>query len=179
MILFIEPPAPKPNLLIETVIEQKIEIPEPPKEYTLEEKIKLNVNNCNTDTHWIRADNAECKPKWVNIPKDAEVSSEPIKNDSSAPSGWFPYGQCTEYVARHRNVGQWHNASQWLREAEADGWATGNTPQVGAIAWEYNHVSLVTAVNADGTVTVSEQNYKGFAVISTRTAPSTQFKYIY
>jgi surface antigen len=166
-----EPPKiPEP---ISIVIKQ--EVP-PPVEYTLEEKIQLNVNQCDEATQWIRADNAECLDK---IPLSIENKPETIKNGSQAPSGWYPYGQCTWYVWSQRSVGQWNNASEWLRQARQDGWTTGTTPRVGAIAWEPNHVSLVISVNSDGTITVSEMNYKGLGVVSTRTAPATQFNFIY
>jgi surface antigen len=177
MILFTEAKPPELSPLISIVIEQKQEAPL--VEYTLEEKIQLNVNQCDEATQWIRADNAECLDKRVNTPVRTENTSEPIKNGSYAPSGWYPYGQCTYWVASNRSVGQWNNASQWLYQARRDGWTTGTTPRVGAIAWEPNHVSLVTSVNGDGTITVSEMNYKGLGVVSTRTAPATQFSYIY
>lgn len=174
MLLFSAETPPITSPLISIVIEQEPEIP-PPVEYTIEEKIKLNVNNCNTDIQYIRADDATCLDKPVYTPNRTQNTARGSEN---APQGWYPYGQCTYYVATQRAVGQWNNASSWLRQAQADGWATGSTPVVGAIAWEPNHVSLVIAVNGDS-VTVREMNYVGFGVVSTRTAPATQFKYIY
>lgn len=172
--------APPANLspLISIVTVQEQEAP-PVVEYTIEQKIKDNFYKCNEEIEYIRADNAECLAKPLRTAQYTVSREKTAKSTVNASSGWYPYGQCTEWIARNRSVGQWHNASQWLREARADGWATGSTPVVGAIAWESNHVSLVTSVNGDGTITVSEQNYKGFGVVSTRTAPASQFSYIY
>ena len=177
-----EPPKiPEPILI---VIEQKVEV-EPPVEekiYTIEEKIRDNHYNCNEDTQYIRADNAQCLDKPVQRTTTAQNPARGAVNGSQstsrAPSGWYPYGQCTYYVSTQRSVGQWNNASEWLWQAKRDGWATGSTPQVGAIAWESNHVSLVVAVNGNN-VTVREMNYAGWGVISTRTAPASSFQYIY
>lgn len=179
MLMFTADIPPQPNPLLTVIIEKQVEV-EPPKTYTIEEQVKLNVNNCNEDIEWIRADNAQCLPKRVVTARTTQNNVRTAGNasDGYSTSGWFPYGQCTYYVASQRNVGQWNNASQWLRQAQADGWATGSIPIVGAIAWEPNHVSLVIGVDGNS-VTVREMNYEGFGVISTRTAPATQFKYIY
>jgi LysM repeat protein len=114
-----------------------------------------------------------------NIPtqrQNAAVGA--VRGSNSPPAGWFPVHQCTWFVWSQRPTGYWNNASEWLWQAQRDGWATGTTPQVGAIAWESNHVSLVIAVDGD-MVTVREANYKGYGIISTRTAPASQFRYIY
>lgn len=93
-------------------------------------------------------------------------------------------GYCTWYAKNRRpdlpnSLG---NADTWLSRAAAAGFATGSTPQVGAIAYAltgYMHVAYVEAVHSDGTITVSEMNFAGFDIISTRTAPANQFSYIY
>jgi surface antigen len=179
MLLFSAETPPITSPLIQTVIELKVEEPvEKPKEYTIEEKVKLNVNNCNTDIQYIRADNAECLDKPVYTPPSTQRPVRTAVNASKAPSGWYPYGWCTYWVSTQRSVGQWNNASEWLWQARRDGWATGSTPRVGAIAWESGHVSYVTAVNGNQ-VTVSEMNYVGWGVVSTRTEPASNFQYIY
>ena len=171
---------PPINPLIQTVIQVQTPVVEPEEKiYTIEEKIAMNYYGCNEQTEWIRADDATCLPKQVNTRLTAQNTPRGAVRGSQAPSGWYPYGQCTYLVWSERPVGQWNNASQWLAQAQRDGWATGSTPQVGAIAWEPNHVSLVVAVNDDGTIRVKEMNYVGLGVISYRTAPATQFKYIY
>ena len=84
----------------------------------------------------------------------------------------FPYGYCTWYVASKKYVPWGGNAGTWLYHAKAYGAKTGKTPKKGAIlvtneSW-YGHVAIVEKVNGS-TITVSEMNYKGFAVKSTRT----------
>ncbi len=85
----------------------------------------------------------------------------------------FAYGYCTYYVASRRNIPWFGNAGTWLSGARAAGFATGNVPQVGAIIVtsesRFGHVGIVEAVNNDGTITISEMNYSGFAKITSRT----------
>ena len=65
------------------------------------------------------------------------------------------------------------NANQWWPNARAYGFAEGNQPQVGAIMVTaesgYGHVAYVEAVNPDGSWLVSEMNYAGWGVRTTRT----------
>lgn len=175
-----------PKIEQSPIYEYQIQVvTETPKELTVEEKIAQNYYKCDEATQYIRADNANCiaRPTYrasksrnaTELP-NTQVSRE---NTATAPQGWFPYGQCTYWVWSNRPVGQWNNASSWLRQAQRDGWATGSTPQVGAIAWENGHVSLVEAVNSDGTIDISEMNYSGLGVVSYRTRPATQFTFIY
>jgi LysM repeat protein len=90
----------------------------------------------------------------------------------------FPWGYCTWYVASKRPVAWLGNAYQWVDNARAMGYATGPTPAVGAVmvTWEsgLGHVAFVESVNADGTFTVSEMNFRGFGVVSTRTIRVSQ-----
>ncbi len=86
----------------------------------------------------------------------------------------FPYGYCTYYVASQRPIPWRGNAGTWLSGARAAGFATGSVPKVGAIvvtsesAW--GHVGMVTGVS-ESEVTITEMNYIGFGVVSTRTVP--------
>ena len=84
-------------------------------------------------------------------------------------SNGYDYGYCTWYVANRRaeigtpvpsNLG---NAYSWYRVAQGAGLATGLTPKVGAVAVNTagNHVSVVEAVNDDGSFWVSEMNSRG------------------
>lgn len=85
----------------------------------------------------------------------------------------FSFGNCTYYVYNRRAVPWLGNAWEWFGNAQAAGWATGQTPRVGAImvTWEssWGHVAYVESVNADGSFTVSEMNFVGFNVIDRRT----------
>jgi surface antigen len=97
--------------------------------------------------------------------------------DEQTSAHRFPYGYCTYYVSQHRFVPWSGNAIAWLSGAQSYGYATGKTPQAGAIlvttegGWT-GHVALVNSVNDDGSFTVSEMNYKGFGVTSSRTVPA-------
>lgn len=178
MLLFSAEKPPITSPLISIVIEQPTEVEQPPI-YTIEEKIKLNINNCNETVEWIRADTAECLPKSIvsaRTTRNVTVGSE--NRSSGASSDWYDYGYCTWYVAGRRPVGQWNDASAWKYQAQADGWTVSAQPIVGAIAWQPGHVAYVESVNGDS-VTVSEMNYKGWNIISTRTVPISTFSYIY
>lgn len=90
-------------------------------------------------------------------------------------------GYCTWYVKNRRpdlpnNLG---NANTWVARAAAQGLATGSTPRAGAVGQQGMHVVYVESVNGDGTVTISEMNYNGLFVVSSRTVPAGTFRYIY
>jgi surface antigen len=83
----------------------------------------------------------------------------------------YDYGFCTWYVAKHRadvgnplpqNLG---NASTWDDRAAAMGLLVNKTPAVGAAVVTSQsgagHVAFVEAVNADGSIWVSEMNSYG------------------
>jgi LysM repeat protein len=83
----------------------------------------------------------------------------------------FPWGWCTWYVASRRSVPWSGDAHAWYSNAQAYGYATGHTPAPGAImvTWEswWGHVAYVESVSG-GCWTVSEMNYRGFGVVSSR-----------
>lgn len=97
----------------------------------------------------------------------------------------YAYGYCTWYAYERRaQMGRpigsyWGNASSWLWNAQAAGFRTGKTPEVGAIqqnsgGWGgMGHVAVVESVNYDNqTYVVSEMNnsaYGGWNIRSTRT----------
>lgn len=94
-----------------------------------------------------------------------------------------PYarGNCTWYAKSRRpdmpnNLG---NANTWVARARAQGIPTGLTPKAGAIAQRGWHVVYIERVNGDGTVFLSEMNYRGLGIVSTRTVPANSFQYIY
>ena len=99
--------------------------------------------------------------------------SAKISTGSGSSNNGYPYGYCTYYVASRRSVpSQLGNAGQWIGNARRAGFATGGSPVPGAImvtneSW-VGHVAYVESVNGD-TITISEMNYKGWGVRSTRT----------
>ncbi len=68
---------------------------------------------------------------------------------------------CTDYVQSKRSdVNGYGNAGyNWLSKAQAQGKATGTTPQAGAVAVTNGHVAYVESVNADGSYVVSEMGW--------------------
>jgi surface antigen len=84
----------------------------------------------------------------------------------------FSFGYCTWYVYNKRAVPWLGNAWQWFGQAQSYGWATGQTPRVGAVmvTWEssFGHVAYVEAVNPDGSYIVSEMNFVRWDVIDER-----------
>ena len=77
----------------------------------------------------------------------------------------YPMGECTwgaKTLAPWAGD-YWGNGAQWATSAAAAGFRTGSTPQVGAIAcWNdggYGHVAVVTAVESNTRIQVSESNY--------------------
>lgn len=108
------------------------------------------------------------------------IHAEPQPRASSAGNTYTP-GYCTWYAKNRRPdlPNRLGNASAWVANAAAQGFATGTTPQAGAIGQQGNHVVYVESVNGDGTVTISEMNYHGLFVISSRTVSANSFVYIY
>lgn len=98
----------------------------------------------------------------------------------------YAYGYCTWHVANRRAaIGQpvpnnWGNAATWAQGARAMGMSVDHTPAVGAImqtsgGWGgYGHVAFVEEVTADGGWVVSEMNYAGWNVVSSRTFSASE-----
>ena len=103
---------------------------------------------------------------------------------ASINGGYF--GQCTYYVFnRMAQVGtpighsMMGNAAEWPSYARSYGYSVSNSPSAGsAIVFQqglagadptYGHVAFVEAVNADGSLYISEMNVRGLNVISYRT----------
>jgi len=175
---------PKTPLIIEdpvAIVEQltPAEVP-----LTVQEKIDSNFYECDESIQFIRADTAECLNKPVNVQVSRQNTPQTIRNVSKSRSGspplsWWGNGQCTQWVASQRSVGQWNNARDWTWQAKRDGWSTGSTPVVGAIGQKGNHVVYVTGVNSDGTFNLSEMNYRTAGVITYRTVSSSGWNFIY
>ncbi len=116
----------------------------------------------------------------TNAVKPAKPAASGLRPAQSA-GNTYTYGYCTWYAKSRRmdlpnNLG---NADTWVARAAAQGIPTGSAPSAGAIGQQGMHVVYVESVNGDGTVTISEMNYQGYAVISSRTVPASFFMYIY
>ena len=93
--------------------------------------------------------------------------------------GHFSFGWCTWYVSTRRYVPWMGNAIEWYANAARMGFPEGSAPRVGAIMVSresgWGHVAYVESVDADGKGwTVSEMNFRGFGVVSTRHIRSGQ-----
>lgn len=98
----------------------------------------------------------------------------------------YDYGYCTWYVYNRRaEMGRpigsfWGNAATWASFARGSGYVVNNIPAVGAVmqdsysAGGYGHVAVVEAKHADGSITISEMNYAGWNVKSSRTIDAGQ-----
>lgn len=111
-------------------------------------------------------------------PAQSTQSSQPR---GSSSGNLYVAGNCTWYAKDRRpdlpnNLG---NADTWVARARAQGIPTGSQPRVGAIGQQGMHVVYIEAVHSDGTVTVSEMNWRGLHVISERRVAASNFQYIY
>lgn len=123
-------------------------------------------------------------PAVVSLPAETPrvVATAPVYDGSNT----YDYGYCTWYVKNRRGASLPNglgNANTWYSRAAAMGMAVGSTPKPGAVgtttAGSLGHVVYVESVNGDGTITISEMNYKGWGVQSSRTANASDFLYIY
>lgn len=164
----------------ETVIEQKVELPE----LTIEEKILSNYYKCDESIQYIRKDTAECldRPQYraSESVSTTERPTTPVatKNATSASSGWYSPTQCTGYVASRRTVGKWGNASTWPAYARRESYYVGPTPVAGAIGQRGNHVVYIERVEGDR-VYISERNYDYKGSYREMYRPINYYTYIY
>ncbi|HLQ62107.1 MAG TPA: LysM peptidoglycan-binding domain-containing protein [Candidatus Acidoferrales bacterium] len=85
----------------------------------------------------------------------------------------FPWGYCTWYAATKRNVTWGGDAWYWWDNARAAGYPEGQTAKAGAImvtgeSW-LGHVAYVEQTYPDGSWLVSEMNFVGYGIVSSRT----------
>ena len=129
-------------------------------------------------------------------PSVRSVTTPVIRFSASAASvgNLYDYGYCTWYAYNRRaEIGRpvgsyWGNAVSWAGYAASSGYAVSNTPAVGAVlqqgggvAGGYGHVAFVEEVHADGSIRISEMNYAGWNIISSRDIDSgqaTAYRYI-
>ena len=115
-------------------------------------------------------------PRPVVVPAPAKSPNNNSQEVSyvklSTGPNHFPYGYCTWWVAQKRYIPWNGNAWQWYGNAQAYGNSVGNTPIPGAVmvTWEsgVGHVAYVESVSGNS-FNVSEMNYRGYGMISSRT----------
>ncbi|HEX5797727.1 MAG TPA: CHAP domain-containing protein [Candidatus Saccharimonadales bacterium] len=120
----------------------------------------------------------------VNVEKTNTQASEQSVNTYSGGNtagNGYAYGYCTWYAKQKRPdlPNQMGNAISWVSSAQSMGIPTGSKPKVGAIGQRGNHVVYVEKINKDGTITVSDMNYGGWAVVTTRKVAANSHYYIY
>jgi surface antigen len=136
----------------------------------------------------------------ITIPEPSEQLSREIPAQVSLPAttpgaapvrdygggNTYDYGYCTWYVKNRRGASipnTLGNANTWYSRAAAAGMAVGSEPRAGAVGTttrgSLGHVVYVESVNGDGTINISEMNYKGFGIQSSRTTSAAEFLYIY
>lgn len=121
------------------------------------------------------------------LPAESIIIEPPsgFRQPVSSPGNTYYKGQCVWWAYERRmQMGNpvpntWHNANQWLDNAQAQGWPTGSEPRYGAVGVRGNHVVIIERVNDDGTVYLSEMNYDYNGGFRYRTAPASNFLYIY
>lgn len=134
------------------------------------------------------------KAQGDDYPWYAELSRN--QGGGLSPLNYY-YRECVDFVAwrLNRDAGStkapfkwvWSNltpnggnASQWKSAWLNHGWATGATPQVGAVAWfTYNHVGYVSGILNDGSVLIEEYNSQGDHNYDTRVIAPGDAYYLY
>ena len=128
------------------------------------------------------SDNLNATPKpSANTSSSSDTSDSRTDSGSSTPSGsseapavinsggnpyYGGWSNCTwgAWQLVHDTLGislpGWGMAGNWISDAAASGYATGNTPRVNSIAVYSWHVAFVTAVDGDR-VYIKEGNYMG------------------
>lgn len=135
---------------------------------------------------------ANLRPGYVAPVTNPYVSSGSYFSTVYGGNG-YAFGNCTFYAYNRRvqmglPVGSnWGNASTWALYASSAGFRVDHNPSVGAIvqwnAYASNwigyagHVAIVEAVNANGSIVISEMNnyaYGGFNVVDRRTMSASE-----
>ena len=96
------------------------------------------------------------------------VTYTPTYNLYATSSNPMPYGWCTWFAWQWRYEhgsplpGGLGNARYWASQLSAKGYSVGREPAYGAVfvsqAGYYGHVGIVTAVNGDGTIQITDMN---------------------
>lgn len=123
---------------------------------------------------------AIAKQKRLQRASNASISYHRVSTfyHASVVGNLYTPGNCTWGVKNWRpNIpNNWGNASSWLYNAQAQGWATGSIPRLGAVGWSANHVVLVVGVSP---LMIKEMNWAGLYSVRTRAAATGEFRFIY
>ena len=126
------------------------------------------------------------RPEYVApTPTYTYVPSYTLYATSSNP---MPYGWCTWYAWQWRYEngsalpGGLGNARYWASQLAAKGYSVGRDPAYGAVfvsqSGYYGHVGIVTAVNGDGTIEITDMNgVAGWGRVGSKTVSSSEWGY--
>ncbi|GAA2090555.1 hypothetical protein GCM10009840_32040 [Pseudolysinimonas kribbensis] len=134
--------------------------------------------------------------KGNDYPWPSELSRN--QGGGLSPLGYY-YRECVDFVAWRLNrdagagangpwVWTWSqltpsggNASQWKAAWLNHGWATGTTPQVGAVAWfpGQNHVAYVSGILQSGEIVIDEYNMGGRHEYDQRVISPSTVEFLY
>jgi len=145
-------------------------------------------NNALKEANFAAYQTSGAREQGDDYPWFSELSNN--QGGGLSPLNYY-YRECVDFVAwrLNRDAGStsapfkwdWHNltpsggnAYQWKYAWERHGWKTSTTPQQGAVAWFGYHVSYVTSVNDDGTVTLEEYNFSSDHLYGKRTIPASE-----
>jgi len=174
---------PKTPLIIEdpvAIVEQltPAEVP-----LTVQEKIDSNFYECDESIQFIRADTAECLNKPVNVPVSRQNTPQTIRNVSKG-NGYAP-GNCTAFI---KDVVSWipnglGNANTWDDRARSMGFVVNTAPAAGSVgvsnSGRYGHVFRVNSVNSDGSINISDMNYRNLYEVTHRTISASGYYFIH
>lgn len=123
------------------------------------------------------------------VRRPATIASAPTvynPNPGVSAGNRYSYGYCTWYAYNRRaELGRpigsfWGDAITWKSYAQQSGYLVNRTPAPGAVLHDpysappYGHVAVVEQVYGDGSVRLSEMNYAGWNIISSRTIDAGQ-----
>lgn len=125
------------------------------------------------------------RPEYV-APAPVVYTYVPSYNLYATSSNPMPYGWCTWFAWQWRYEhgsplpGGLGNARYWASQLSSRGFAVGNTPAYGAVfvsgAGYYGHVGIVTAVNGDGTIEITDMNgISGWGRVGSKVIPQSEW----
>lgn len=171
-----QPELPEPEPEIQPELAPK---PEPKPKLTLKQKIKTNHYKCDTNTEYIRADNANCIPKTIRTRTQPQVRPTPSYGGPNS----YSYGYCTWFVKNSLSwvPNGWGSAYSWDNNARASGHTVSSVPIVGAVAQSdaINHVGVVSKVYDNGTFLIRDMNWSGLGIETYRIEAIWEYQYIY
>ena len=152
-----------------------------PEASSQEETVLRNVSEQTSNENVFNSEDAHAyEVPTFNSNNSTQTAQQTQQVSYSRPSSGggnnlYTSGQCTYYAFSKRpDIGNtWGNANNWANAAAQSGYTVNNNPSAGAIlqstAGGYGHVAYVDKVNSDGSIQVSEMNYQGVGIVSSRT----------